>query len=256
VYDPNGVGSVRNAFLVASAVAWIALIAAPGDSSAVHSAMHPSAGVSFTTAMRAVLSVDRLTVAGINWMLMLTAMMAPALIPPAAYVRQRSFTHQRRRLIALFVAGYAVSWISAGVLIACASLALTLLYPPWLALTVAAAIAVLWQCAPIKQHCLNRCHALPTLSAFDGAAYVDVARFGITHGVWCVGSCWALMLVPVVAPSYHVASMAAVAVLVIGERIEPPARARWHLRRFDMVTRLAVVRGRWLAQRVGGRWSA
>ena len=53
--------------------------------------------------------------------------------------------------------------------------------------------------SPIKQRCLNRCHADPEISAFGVAADIDALRFGTMHGIWCAGSCWALMLCPMLA---------------------------------------------------------
>ena len=61
-------------------------------------------------------------------------------------------------------------------------------------------IGLAWQCSPAKQVCLNRCHALRELAAFGRAADTDALIFGATQGVWCAGSCWAWMLLPLLLP--------------------------------------------------------
>ena len=81
----------------------------------------------------------------------------------------------------------------------------------------------------MKQRCLNRNHNHRELAAFGLAADVDVLRFGLTHGVWCVGSCWALMLFPMLLSEGHLAAMAVVTFLMISERLEQPQQLRWRV---------------------------
>ncbi|WP_167480726.1 DUF2182 domain-containing protein [Mesorhizobium waimense] len=47
----------------------------------------------------------------------------------------------------------------------------------------------------------------------------------MTHGVWCVGSCWALMLLPLLVSHGHVATMAAGGGVVAIHRTFRPADA-------------------------------
>ena len=54
--------------------------------------------------------------------------------------------------------------------------------------------------------------------------------FGITHAVWCVGSCWALMLLPLLVSHGHIAVMAAVALWLAAERLDRPRTPRWRWR--------------------------
>jgi predicted metal-binding membrane protein len=105
-------------------------------------------------------------------------------------------------------------------------------------------IAVVWQFSPVKQRALNRCHAHPELAAFGAAADVAVLRFGLSHGCWCVVSCWALMLVPMLLPAGHVTAMAIVALLVFSERLDRPAAPAWRLRGCGSMKRMLVARVR------------
>src|SRR5207302_4436620 len=130
---------------------------------------------------------------------------------PVRHVRLRSFTHRRARSTVLFVAGYAAIWIAAGGVLLAIELAVKLLAAQsYLPVGGVVLIASVWQVSPIKQRCLNRCHAHTELAAFGAAADLDALRFGLAHGVWCVGSCWALMLLPLVVSGGHIAVMAGV----------------------------------------------
>jgi hypothetical protein len=79
---------------------------------------------------------------------------------------------------------------------------------------------------------LNRCHNHRPLAAFGIAAARDALFMGLSHGRWCVGSCWAVMLLPLLLPDAHVAAMAAVTLLMFCERMDPPATPAWRLRGF------------------------
>ena len=181
----------------------------------------------------------------LGWALMLAAMMAPLLIAPVRHVRDRSFARRRVRAIGLFVAGYAAIWMAAGVILMALAMAVRLYAPEsFAALGLAALVALVWQFSPLKQRCLNRGHAHPELPAFGRAADIGVLRFGLTHGVWCAGSCLAPMLLPMLVTRGHVAAMAAVTLWLSSERLEPPAPTRWGLRVPLRAARIAVAQAR------------
>jgi predicted metal-binding membrane protein len=109
---------------------------------------------------------------------------------------------------------------------------------------VAAAIATAWQFSPLKQRALNRCHAHRALAAFGRAADFDALRFGWTHGVWCVCSCWAMMLLPLLMPCGHLAAMAFVSLWMLAERFEGPVAPRWRLRAPVTAARIVIAQVR------------
>ena len=161
------------------------------------------------------------------WMLMLAAMMPPLISGAIHHLWTRSLKRRRWRAITLFVCGYAFVWMTAGWLLALGVSRLVVAAPAWGIGTAAVLLAALWQLTPAKQRCLNRCHARPPLSAFGLAADRDAVRYGLAAGGWCLGSCWALMLVPVAMGSAHLAAMILVAVVMVAERqgpCRPPAR--------------------------------
>ncbi|MBV9924023.1 MAG: DUF2182 domain-containing protein [Acidobacteria bacterium] len=180
-----------------------------------------------------------------GWALMLVAMMSPMLVTPIRHVLERSFKRRRARSVTLFVVGYAAVWMAAGGVLLGARLTSSLLMPrSYLPAVVAGVVAFVWQCAPVKQRCLNRGHRHRELAAFGAAADLDALRFGVTHGVWCVGSCWALMLFPMLLSQGHLAGMAAVTFLMVSERLEQPRPLGWRLRGAGKLTRIVAAQTR------------
>ena len=242
-YDAPELARVRNPVLLTSAVAWIFLLVAP-DNIAVHCPAMISGGTP-------------LLPLAASWLLMLVAMMAPVLIPPIRYIRLRSFAHRRARSIALFVGGYAAIWIAVGSVLMPMELAIKWLTPQlYLPAACVSIVALVWQCSPIKQRCLNRCHAHTELAAFGAAADLDAIRFGTRHGLWCAGSCWALMLLPMVLPWGHVPAMAIVSVLIFSERLERPMLPGWRWRGLGRVTRIVIGQARIRLHAHEGWWTS
>ncbi|PMX03167.1 hypothetical protein C1X59_05975 [Pseudomonas sp. FW215-R2] len=151
--------------------------------------------------------------------LMLVAMMTPALAGPALHLWFRSLSRHRWRAIVLFLLGYFCVWLAACALLFVIALLLVSLTDSEL---VAGAMAVvgwlIWQLSVMRSRCLARCHQQPRLSVFGMAALVDPLCFGVTHGFWCVTTCWALMLIPLCLPYAHLPVMLGGAVLIAYER--------------------------------------
>jgi predicted metal-binding membrane protein len=165
------------------------------------------------------------------WSGMLLAMMPPLLTQAIAHLRLRSLSRRRWRATAVFVAGYAAVWLAVGAVLTALALMLGALQagsgaPAWFAAIV---LAVVWQIAPTRQHCLNRCHRVSRLSAFGLRADLDCLRYGVSHGFWCAGVCWPLMLLPLTADRAHLAVMVAVMPALVLERARAPRPARWGL---------------------------
>ena len=162
------------------------------------------------------------------WLAMLLAMMPPLLAGPIAHLTLRSLKRRRFRAVAMFVAGYGALWLAAA-----PALVVVAIAARWFAtvtglpvLAAAAMIALGWQATPFKQLALNRCHRLPRLSAFGAKADLDCLRYGAASGVWCVGACWALMVLPLVG-EWHLPLMAAVMLIALLERSRLARPARW-----------------------------
>ena len=127
--------------------------------------------------------------------------------------------------------GYTAVWRAGGLILTLLALALKLAAGSSIGLLLAVAGAAVWQASPAKQACLNRRHHQPPLAAFGRAADLDALKFGLANGLWCVGACWALMVVPLMATRGHLLAMAACGTSLIAEHLERPAplacRWRW-----------------------------
>lgn len=225
---------VRVPLLAAAGAAWLALALAPGP--AAHGSMHAASGTPASLAAHA--------------LLMFAAMMLPLSAAPVRHVRDRSLASRRGRAVALFLAGYALPWIAAGVVLLAAA-GWVAAAGPAVAPALAGAAVAAWQCSPRKQHFLNRCHAHPALAAFGAKADLDALRFGVSHAWWCMGSCAALMLLPMLFTRGHLAAMAVVTLWLAGERLEKPLPPRWRWRGPDRIVRLAVAQSRTWLRRFG-----
>lgn len=176
-------------------------------------------------------SIEQYTFHLISWLGMVGAMMLPKLFAPICYLFERSLMRYRFRLIVLFVLGYVLLWMLVGTLL--------LKYMDWfsrpaelswLFQVLFLVLAITWQFSPWKQRFLNLGHNHKCVHAFGWKAHRDSFKFGLEHGLWCVGSGWALMLLPFVFPSLHYVLMAAVTIMMIGEHFEHPRVPRWESR--------------------------
>lgn len=226
----------------ASLIAWSALVA--GTSNTVLpdfcAALAPlSASLDLALALN---SPAQLAAA---WALMIAAMMTPMTVAPLRHVRDRSFASRRSRASLLFVAGYFAVWMLAGCgLQGLALVARSMMPDPALCFAAAVGAALVWQISPAKQWFLNRCHREPELAAFGATADRAALAYGARNGAACVGACWALMLLPLVAAQFHLVAMSAVALFVFAERLEGPAPLAWRWRGIGKAMRIVVAQVR------------
>ncbi len=142
-----------------------------------------------------------------GWLIMTAAMMLPTTLPLLDIFRRLTRPRSDRGLLlVLLVTGYLAAWGAFGILAHLASLLLLALVrlSPWLTFNgwaIGAAVLVLagmFQFSALKHRCLDACR---TPLAFIVVRWhgirprVEALRLGIAHGLYCVGCCWALMLV-------------------------------------------------------------
>ena len=225
---------VRTPVLAVTGVAWLVTSIAlggdvrspqPGDGSAGMVMSNPSG----TSAMNHLPHPSAGSLLGFlgMWLLTVTAMMSPLLIRPLRHLGARTLPRHRFAARTLFLASYAAVWSVGGFVLIAIAEVLDRLGP---AVPVAAGAALLWQCTPVKQRCLNRHHAYPPLAAFGRPARRAAVRFGSRRAAWCVGSCWPLMLLPLVVVGDPLAVMAAATLWIWAEQLEFPAVASWRIR--------------------------
>lgn len=247
IYDARDFARVRNPVLIVGAVAWILLLVNPSSTGmfAHCPATGCSGAMSSSASFQMLVAMSELASLAAGWALMLVAMMSPVLILPLRHIHLRSFTHRRTRSTMLFVTAYAAIWMALGGVLLAINLAVRLLAPQsYLPTAGGVLIAFVWQLSPIKQRCLNRCHAHTELAAFGAAADLDALRFGTIHGIWCIGSCWALMLFPMLLPRGHVVAMATVTIMIFSERLERSRPPSWRWHGLGKAIRIAVAQTR------------
>jgi predicted metal-binding membrane protein len=137
----------------------------------------------------------------LGWVAMTLAMMPPLAIPLIRHVAARSFAVRRNRAIAGFLGGMVGLWLVIGfaALTVLGGVSGTLLTDPRV-VAVGFLIAAAWQLAPMKRAALLRCHRTVPLSAMGWRADRDCIRYGLSHGLDCVASCWAMMLLALSGP--------------------------------------------------------
>ena len=108
------------------------------------------------------------------------------------------------------------------------TLAVLLLVSPMMELTSPTAGAVLlfvagaYQLTPLKRACLNSCQSpLGFLMRHWRTGLGGAFRMGIEHGIYCLGCCWALMLLLFVGGVMNLAVIAALTVFVAFEKMAP-----------------------------------
>lgn len=158
------------------------------------------------------------------WALMMAAMMLPAVAPVAA-AYARSFNQQRRQRLLVFASGYLVAWAAAGLVAYAAALVVDRLtgVSTTAARVVTAATLLgvaVYQLTPLKRMCLDHCRSplsqLLRYAAFRGPSR-DL-RVGLHHAAFCLGCCWALMVLLVVLGTMNVFVMLGLAAFVVLEK--------------------------------------
>lgn len=170
------------------------------------------------------------------WVVMMTAMMLPALAPTTALYARMTRVHGLARAL-LFDSGYLVAWAAAGlVAYGLFELGRTLFGADlawrgggrWFAGGVLA-LAAVYEVTPLKSRCLGKCRSpLGFLlgSWRDGSA--GAVQMGIRHAAWCLGCCWALMAGLFALGIMNLAWMAVIAALITIEKTLPWRRpATW-----------------------------
>lgn len=179
-----------------------------------------------------------LGLAVLMWCVMMAAMMLPSTSP---MVLTFARVYQRRQGLggpivptAVFVAGYLAIWSGFGVLSAFAQTALhqaALIATPMdgFGRQTSAALLIVagtLQWSSLKTACLEKCRTpLGFLLAEWREGRAGAFMMGLRHGAFCVGCCWAVMLLMFVGGAMNLLWMAALTVFVLLEKIVPRGQA-------------------------------
>ncbi len=159
------------------------------------------------------------------WAVMMAAMMLPA-VAPVASLYARTIREPRAARISLFVAGYLVMWIAAGIP-TYAVLRLVDRFagdsdPRMRTLAVVALVAAgTYQLTPLKARCLRHCRSpiAQLLHYGNVTGPLRELRVSLHHAGYCLGCCWALMALFVTFGVMNVWAMLGLAAVVLSEKV-------------------------------------
>jgi predicted metal-binding membrane protein len=172
------------------------------------------------------------------WWVMMIAMMIPS-AGPMILLYARVFRHGRSRgqipgsvvPTAAFAGGYLATWLIFSAAATALQFALErfgLVHGMWMwstsrSLTAALLIvAGLYQLSPLKAACLAHCRSpVAFLSRHWRPGRLGAFRLGVVHGAYCLGCCWALMLLLFAAGIMNLVWIAGLAALVLVEKLAP-----------------------------------
>jgi len=157
------------------------------------------------------------------WVLMMTAMMLPAVAPVASlYVRTIPIGQPRRWLS--FVAGYLLVWSTLGLPVYAVLRILDRIGSDTtirvFAVVVLAAAGV-YQLTPLKSVCLRHCRSpLGQLLHYGNVTGpLKELKVAVRHAAFCVGCCWMLMALFLAFGVMNLWAMVGLAVVVVGEKL-------------------------------------
>jgi predicted metal-binding membrane protein len=210
--------------LAAVAAAWGAAVAA--ESSGIAGSLHhdtlleggPGLGLSLLLFL-------------VSWQVMVAAMMLPSSLPMVRMFSVASArVPARGRTMAAFVGAYALVWSAFGLLafLGDAGLHAAVASSPWLESNdwaIAPSVLLLagaFQFTPLKDACLRACrHPASFLRRHYRRGAGGAFELGARHGLFCVGCCWALMLVMFAVGAASLVWMALLTALMVHEKTRP-----------------------------------
>ncbi len=210
------------------ALAWLYLLLSAAD---MQTSM---AGMDRTMAMPPKGTVELLLLFAMWWVMMVGMMLpsaAPVVLTFANVNRNRRARDEPYVPTALFAAGYLLAWGGFSVAATLVQWALeraTLLSP--MDMTTNSRLlggllflaAGLYQFTPAKLACLRSCRSpLDFVLNHWRDGSVGALRMGTAHGLYCLGCCWILMLLLFVGGVMNLLWVAALAVVVLIEKLVP-----------------------------------
>jgi predicted metal-binding membrane protein len=168
----------------------------------------------------------------VMWAVMMVAMMLPSAAPMvltySAVVGRLAPEQGSGPSVAMFAAAYLLVWLGFSVGVTLLQLSLqrvavlsstTIALGPFLGGGLLL-VAGLYQLSPLKEFCLRKCHSPLTFIASNWRPGLEGAvRMGVRHGAYCVGCCWALMLLLFVGGGMNLLWVAAISVFVLVEKL-------------------------------------
>jgi predicted metal-binding membrane protein len=167
----------------------------------------------------------------VAWQVMVVAMMLPSSLPLIRMFRVASREQPRVAVVrGAFLGGYLAVWGTFGILAFLQDVGVHRLVDrwgwlslhPWVIAATALGLAGAFQFSALKERCLTECrHPAEFLFLHYRRGAAAAFRLGRKHGLFCLGCCWALMLVMFAAGVANLWWMAALAALMFYEKVGP-----------------------------------
>ena len=199
----------------------------------------------------------RLVLLWAMWAAMMAAMMlptaAPLLLLYARAMRNRDGLRDPGVRIYAMGAGYVAVWalfsVAATVLqrVLASTSILTMMMEPSSTRAAAALLIVagLYQLTPLKDACLGACRSpITLLSSHWREGVAGAFGMGVEHGLYCLGCCWAMMLLLFAGGMMNLTVIAGLTVWVALEKFAPFGRQSARV-----TAALLLVSGGWMALR-------
>lgn len=217
-----------------TALAWFYLLRLGDEAAMASMASHDMAMSNMDGSRGQLWSAAELGLLFVMWAVMMVGMMTPAVAPMvllyARVGRKAAAGGQPFVGAGWFLSGYLIAWIlfAAVATLAHAGLAAASLLTP--AMTpanpvIGAALLVvagLYQWTPLKETCVVQCRAPLQFIQRHGGFRGDLASavsLGLRHGLYCVGCCWALMLLLFLGGAMSLLWIAALAAVALAEKL-------------------------------------
>jgi predicted metal-binding membrane protein len=173
----------------------------------------------------------------IVWTIMMVAMMLPAAAPMILIFAAAQGRRDRHVAVPtwIFIAGYILVWVGAGVgayivdrtfteLLTTRALPDRVTWAP-VALGITLVLAGLYQFTPLKHVCLRQCRSpWGFVAQYWREGPTGAVKMGVRHGLYCLGCCWALFAVLTAVGMMSIAWMLSLTVVVFAEKVFPYGR--------------------------------
>jgi predicted metal-binding membrane protein len=176
----------------------------------------------------------------VGWTLMTVAMMLPTALPLITMFRRMTLRRaDNTRLVGLLILGYLMVWALFGLAVHVLDLGIHTLVDAhasvarnvWAFSAGTLLAAGVFQFSRLKYHCLDKCRSPMSFIVghwSGGSPSRQAFSIGAHHGIFCVGCCWALMLLMFAVGMGNVAWMLLLGVVMAVEKNLPWGRRISH----------------------------
>ena len=169
------------------------------------------------------------------WAVMMIGMMLPSATPMILLFTMVQRKQGTRPVLTTgaFAVGYLLIWGGFAVVAAALQVGLgqmALLSPSLAFVSTRLAglvflLAAAYEFSPLKNRCLTQCSSpISFITSHWRPGIVGALRMGVSHGAFCVGCCWALMLLLFTAGVMNILWVVVLSVLVLVQKLLPYGR--------------------------------